>query len=89
MYYQNTKELPPRLLSHEEALDITNCIKYTQTPPGSCYYQLIISFDQIMSYEVSGNNIIGVMKRRNYLNTCILFQGNLINGKTKWNRTGR
>ena len=23
-----------RLISHEEALDITNCIKYTQTPPG-------------------------------------------------------
>ena len=61
-----------RLLSHEEALDITNCIKYTKTPPGK---SLPLIFLQCAD---SWN------KR-----TVLPSTGNLINGETRWNITGR
>ena len=36
-----------RLLSHEEALDITNCIRYTKTPPGNLFW---VSGDSLMKW---------------------------------------
>ena len=34
-----------RLISHEEAMDITNCIKYTKTTPGNCYNETFNLFN--------------------------------------------
>ena len=62
----------PRLLSHEEALDITNCIKYTKTPPGK-------------SLPLISLQCADYLKKR----TVLPSTGNLINGETRWNITGR